>query len=567
MRERRALTCLLASVGLVAGLLGGCTSDDTGEPGALVSRRAAAPPPTPVERLGLVPGWGPTPAELEEAAGFVEDLGVRDLAGQVIVARWHGTRAPTGLVRRLHLGGVIAFSDNVTSTNQIRQVNAALRRAGDRPWPLFLAVDQEGGAVERVKGTATRFPAFMSAGAARDEALTQAAYAASGAELRGLGFNVDLGPDADVTVGRADPTIGARSAGSDPALVAAQTAAAARGFVAGGIVPVLKHFPGHGSVLADSHRTLPVQERSMAKLRSTDLVPFADAVRSGTSAIMVGHLDVRAVDPRVPSSLSHQVVDGLLRDELGFDGLAVTDALDMAGVRAGRSPAEIAVRALRAGNDVLLMPSDPAAARAGIVRAVREERLPLDRLKQAAARQIALLLHHRATAARGAKPGSGATASRALSAAAVTSVAGPCGGPLLAGAVVPVGSPVAVANFRTAARQAGLALGRITYEKPPKPPKRKKKKLRRWRRLEPTPVYHGTPMAFTGYRGAASSAPIVIATDAPYVLGQVSAGVRIATYGETPGAMSALVDVLLGKAPATGRLPVVVPGAPRRGCQ
>ncbi len=567
MRDRRALTCFVASLGLVAGGLGACTSDDGGdEPEKAEQAAAVEPPPTPVERMGLVPGWGPTEQELEQAAGIVDGLSLRDLAGQVIVARWQGTRAPTGLVKKLHLGGVIAFSDNVTSTDQIRRVNGSLRRIVDRPWPLFLAVDQEGGAVERVKGTATRFPAFMSAGAARNEALTEATYAASGAELNGLGFNVDLGPDADVTIGRADPTIGARSVGSDPAQVAAQTAAAVRGFVAGGVVPVLKHFPGHGSVTADSHRTLPVQTRTLAQLRSTDLVPFAGAVQAGTSAIMVGHLDVRAVDPRVPSSLSRKVVTGLLRDELGFQGLAVTDALDMAGVVAGRSPGEVAVKALKAGNDVLLMPSDPAAAVKGVVRAVRDGRVPEHRLEQAAARQIALLLHHVATAPKGAKPGSGAPASRALSAAAITSVAGPCAGPLVTGPVVPIGSPVAVANFRAAAATAGMTLGTITYEKPPKPPKRKKKKLRKWRKLDPTPVFHGTPLGFTGYRGGATNTPLVVATDAPYVLGDVGAGVRIATYGETPGAMAALVDVLLGTAAAPGRLPVEVSGVERRGC-
>ncbi|MBA3780356.1 MAG: beta-N-acetylhexosaminidase [Nocardioides sp.] len=566
MRDRRALTCLVASLGLLVGALGGCTSDEGDKPSRAERAAAVEPPPTPVERMDLVPGWGPTQQELEEAAGIVDGLPLRDLAGQVIVARWQGTGAPTGLVERLHLGGVIAFSDNVTSTDQIRRVNAALRRTVDRPWPLFLAVDQEGGAVERVKGAATRFPAFMSTGAARNEALTEATYAASGSELRGLGFNVDLGPDADVTIGRADPTIGARSVGSEPGLVAAQTAAAVRGFVAGGIVPVLKHFPGHGSVLADSHRTLPVQGRSMKELRSIDLVPFVSAVGAGTSAVMVGHLDVRAVDPRVPSSLSRKVVTGLLRDELGFQGLAVTDALDMAGVAAGRTPGEVAVKALKAGNDVLLMPSDPAVARAAIVRAVREGRVPRPRLEQAAARQIALLIHQDATAPKGAKPGSGLAASRALSAAAVTSVAGPCVGPLVAGPVVPLGSPVAVANFRTAAAAAGMALGRITYEKPPKPPKRKKKKLRKWRKLEPTPVFHGTPLGFTGYRGGVTTTPIVVATDAPYVLGQVGAGIRIATYGETPGAMAALVDVLMGAAPAPGRLPVEVSGVERRGC-
>ena len=343
----------------------------------------------------------------------------------MIVADWRGTGAPTEMVRRLHLGGVIAFSDNVASTRQIRSVNARLRRTAHRPWPLFLAVDQEGGIVQRVRGAATGFPAFMSAGAADDLRLTRTAARASGAELRGLGFTVDFAPDADVTSGPADPTIGSRSVGSDPDLVAEHVVAAAQGYLDAGVLPVLKHFPGHGSVPADSHVGLPVQTRTLRVLRRIDLEPFRAGVAAGLPAVMVGHLDVRAVDPRVPSSLSRKVVTGLLRHDLGFDGLVVTDSLEMGAV-SRRGSARVAVQALRAGNDVALMPADPAAARAGLVKAVRSGALPRERLEQAAARQVALLLHQRGDA--GAAPGSGRAASRALSAAAVTVVAGPCRG-------------------------------------------------------------------------------------------------------------------------------------------
>ena len=210
-----------------------------------------------------------------------------------------------------------------------------------RKWPLFLGVDQEGGVVERLRRAATRFPTFMSAGAAADPALTRTAYAASGAELRGLGFTVDFAPDADVTSGPGDPTIGSRSASSRPAAVAEHVVAASTGFAESGVLPVIKHFPGHGSVPADSHLTLPVQTKSLEDLESSDLVPFRKAVEAGLPSVMVGHIDVRAIDPRVPSSLSRKVVTGLLRDELGFDGLVVTDSLRMAGVTRGRTPGRV----------------------------------------------------------------------------------------------------------------------------------------------------------------------------------------------------------------------------------
>ena len=174
-------------------------------------------PPTPSEALGLDEGWGPDRAELDRAARIVGRMRLPDLAGQVIVAEWRGTTAPVQLVRDLHLGGVIAFDSNVVSAAQIAAVNTALTRRVGRRWPLFLGVDQEGGVVERMRSVATRFPTFMSTGAADDPSLTQRAYAASGAELRGLGFTVDFAPDADVTSGPGDPTIGSRSASSRPA--------------------------------------------------------------------------------------------------------------------------------------------------------------------------------------------------------------------------------------------------------------------------------------------------------------------------------------------------------------
>ena len=189
----------------------------------------------------------------------------------MIVADYSGTAAPVDLVRRLHLAGVIAFADNVSSARQVRAANLRLRRELRRP--LVVSVDQEGGIVERVRDGLTRFPAFMSAGAADDAALTTSTYAASAAELARAGFTMDFAPVADVTSGPDDPTIGSRSAGSRPELVAEHAVAAARGLLDAGIVPVVKHFPGHGSVPADSHETLPVQTRSLRELREVDLVP------------------------------------------------------------------------------------------------------------------------------------------------------------------------------------------------------------------------------------------------------------------------------------------------------
>ena len=364
--------------------------------------------------------------------------------------------------------------------------------------------------------------------------------------------------------------------------------AAADGMSESGVVPVLKHFPGHGSVPADSHTSLPVQRRTRHRLEAIDLAPFRAAVDAGVPAVMTGHLDVRAFDPGAPSSMSRRVVTGVLRRDLGFDGLVVTDSLQMAGARPGRDGgARQAVRALRAGNDVLLMPPDPAAARRGIISAVRRGALDRTLLERAAARQIALLLASEPSTQRerrGRPPGSGAPASRALSEEAITVAAGPCRRRLAESSVSPSGDDEAVAAFSTAAQAAGLQVlqprtppPRLTRAEPrPKRPalrdrwrareRRRTEQLATWRDREEARMDQATRVGFAGYGDGPVSGDVAVAVDTPYVLGSSDAPIRIATYGDTPGAMRALVAVLQGRATAPGRLPVEVRGLPRRGC-
>ncbi len=523
------------------------TATDPPAPASSPRKRSPSPDQAGVARdvMGVEPAWGPRARDLASARRLVSTMSLSELAGQVIVARYDGTGAPAALVNELHLGGVIVFDENITDTTQIRRSNQALQRAAldaGRRWPVFIGVDQEGGIVERVKHDATRFPTFMTAGAAAVPELTLKAAAASGAELTGLGFTVVFAPAADVTSGPDDPTIGSRSAGSRPRAVATQVNAAVDGYLSSGVLPVLKHFPGHGSVPADSHVELPAQRKSLAQLMRSDLVPFRSAVTRGVSSVMVAHIDVRAVDPGVPSSLSQKVVTGLLRDKLGFEGLVVTDALNMAAIvdrfGSARASARSAVLALRAGNDVLLMPPDPRAAHDAIVAAVRSGKLQRGRLERAATRQIALLLHQRSAAPSVvSKPGTSGGISQRFSAAGMSLVSGSCQGRLVGSSVRATGSADVVARFNAAASRAGLSTD------------------------------SGATIALVGYGGSATSADVVVSLDTPYVLGTSSAGkARIALYGDTVGAMRALVDVLVGKAKAPGHLPVKVAGVDRTGC-
>lgn len=524
-------------------MLVACSPDTTSQkedpsvsqPATATSSRTATLPVTPPPALP----WGPTQAEYDQAEAIVARMPVERQAGQVIIAKYAGLEPPIDLVADLGLGGVIMMGDNVDTPEQIARATAALQGADSRDYPLIIGIDQEGGTVARVEQPATEFPAFMTLGAARDPALATEVAKASGEELRALGFTMVFAPDADVTTGPDDPTIGSRSASSDPALVSAVVTAALKGYADAGIVAVAKHFPGHGSVPADSHEQLPVQAASVAELTARDFVPFAAAVVAGAPAIMVAHIDVTAVDPGTPSSLSPEVI-GLLRDQLGFGGMVVTDAQDMAAITKTYGVGDAAVRALRAGADAVLMPDDAHLAHAAIVDAVSTGELPADRLAEAATRGVALMLNE---AAAGPTPsadvvGSHGELSRRESAAGLTVVSGNCSGPLVGEAVRVVGGEETDrSRFTAAAAAAGLTVGS-----------------------------NGEVVRLLG-GSEPGTGDVVVALDRPYPLGASRATkAMIALYGRTPEAFEALVEVLMGRATGGGTLPVPVDGVARQGC-
>lgn len=344
-------------------------------------------------------GWGPTEGELARARGTVAGWDAARLAGQVVVGRYHGTdpAEAADLVSDMGLAGLSVTAENVVDGDQVRALTAAVAEAhatGGRSWPPVLGVDQEGGVVAHLDGVATDFPAFATAGEVVAEQgragqrVVRDAAAALGQELRALGFTWVWAPVADVTVGAADPTIGSRSPSEEPAVAARTVAAAVRGYDDVAVASTVKHFPGHGSVTADSHEVLPPLTATRAELAARDLVPFARAFEAGAPAVMVGHLDVAAVAPGVPSSAAPEVYD-LLRDELGFEGVAVTDSLGMGAVAEVPKPA---VAALAAGADLLLMPVDTRRTVATLVAAIESGEVSRARAEEAAARVVALQL-------------------------------------------------------------------------------------------------------------------------------------------------------------------------------
>ncbi len=341
--------------------------------------------------------WGPTVGEIAEARELVAGWTPEQLAGQVIVGRFHGTdpEEPARMVRELHLAGVSVTTDNIADAEQVRAMTAAIAEAAaddGRDFPPVIGVDQEGGYVSHLRGIATEFPHFQSAGlaVAADPRLgrrvTRAAALTTGLELRGLGFTWVFAPVADVTIGAADPTIGARSPSEDPAVAAQAIGAAIKGYDDAGIVSTVKHFPGHGTATTDSHDTLPVVDASLAEIEAHDLPPFASAIAHRAPAVMLSHLDLTAIAPDVPASMAPEVYD-LLRDDLGFEGVAITDSLGMGAVGGRPTPA---LQALQAGADLLLMPVDTAETHRIVVDAIRTGGVSRERVEEAAARVVAV---------------------------------------------------------------------------------------------------------------------------------------------------------------------------------
>ena len=254
-------------------------------------------------------------------------------------------------VQGCHLGGIVLFADNIGTPDETRALAARIQERCALPGlPALIAVDQEGGRVRRLKDPATAFPSAMAVGATGDPAHAERWGLATARELRALGLNFDFAPVLDVNNNPANPVIGTRSYGEDPAAVARFGVAALTGLRAGGVAATGKHFPGHGDTGTDSHLDLPQIAGDLDRLRRVELPPFRAAIAAGIPAIMSSHIVFPALDPGgLPGTISRQILGGLLRDELGFDGVIVSDAMNMRAIADRWGIVDGAVRFIAAG--------------------------------------------------------------------------------------------------------------------------------------------------------------------------------------------------------------------------
>jgi beta-N-acetylhexosaminidase len=337
------------------------------------------------------------------------DAALERLVDAILIPPFSGTVAPRWLLDALQggLAGVTLFAPNMAAgPDALAKLTATLRAVAP---DLLVAADEEGGDVTRVwYDTGSPYPGNAALGAVDDVGLTERVHAAIGADLAALGVNLDLAPCLDVLAAPENPVIGTRSFGADPALVARHGAAAVRGLQAAGVAACAKHFPGHGATLLDSHAELAIVPDGLAAVEVRDLPPFRAAVAAGVLAVMPGHLRVAGLTGELPASLSAAAIT-LLRTSLAFEGVVLSDALEMRAVSDPFGIPGAAVRAMAAGNDLLCLGRDVPedgylAVRAALCDAVRTADLPGARLEEAASRVTTL----RQTLARFRSAGTGA---------------------------------------------------------------------------------------------------------------------------------------------------------------
>jgi beta-N-acetylhexosaminidase len=340
------------------------------------------------------------------------------LAATCLFAGFDGLTVPEWLRPwlELGLGGIVLFARNVESRERLAELTRALR--AERP-ELLISIDEEGGDVTRLEAeTGSSYPGNHALGAVDDVGLTKRVGAAMGAEVAEVGVNLNLAPVADLSVNPDNPIVGVRSFGSDPDLVSGHVAAFVDGLQSVGVAACAKHFPGHGATQADSHVELPTVTGNL----DDALVPFRAAVDAGVRSIMTAHVRVPALDD-APATLSRAIVTALLREELGFQGMVLTDALEMGAIAGTVGAAEGAVRALLAGADALCLGAElrPDAVHRAIV-----ERVPEERLRDASGQIAATAAWARARLDDGVDQGVGAEAAgRALEVDGHVATSGP----------------------------------------------------------------------------------------------------------------------------------------------
>lgn len=311
--------------------------------------------------------------------------------GQLLIGSLPGTSVTPefrGLVREHAVGGVTLFGRNIEAVEHVRELSDELRSLS-RDWPLWVAIDQEGGRVARLKSPFTEWPPMAVLGRSGDVRLAQQFAAALAAELTAVGVTLDFAPVLDVMTNAANPVIGDRAFSDDAQRVGAFGAAIIRGLQDNGVAACGKHFPGHGDTSVDSHLALPLVEHPPDRIRRVECVPFREAIRQDVAFMMTAHILVPSMDEERPATLAPSIVTGLLREELGFQGVILSDDLEMKAIADHYTVPDAAVQAIAAGCDGVLICHGSVELQAltleALIHAVEDGRIPRRRAEDALA--------------------------------------------------------------------------------------------------------------------------------------------------------------------------------------
>jgi beta-N-acetylhexosaminidase len=327
----------------------------------------------------------------------IDNLSLREKIGQMIMCGFDGAVPTEGiqqLIQEYHLGGIIYFRRNIKDIRQVKKLSQSLQGLNKSEIPMLISIDQEGGMVARIDEGITLVPGNMALGATGDADAAYQTALISGEELRLLGINMNFAPCIDVNNNSLNPVIGVRSYGESAELVAEMGAAAIRGFQQAGVAATAKHFPGHGDTDTDSHLNLPSVPHNKARLHSIELVPFKAAIAEGVDVIMSAHVVFPAYEPEsIPATLSNRILTGLLREELQYQGVIVTDCLEMNAISHGVGIAAGTIQAVLAGTDIVLVShllERQIAAFEALTGAVESGVISEERINQSVARILDL---------------------------------------------------------------------------------------------------------------------------------------------------------------------------------
>lgn len=350
------------------------------------------------------------PTKTEEVQNIVDSMSLEEKVAQLFLVQPEaivdiGTATAAGdatkqAINKTPVGGFVYFSDNLQSEQQVQDMLRNVQKySEDRiGLPAFLSVDEEGGTVARVASTGrfdvTDVGDMAKIGASGDVQKARQAGETIGSYLSELGFNLDFAPDADVLTNPDNTVVKKRSFGSDPRVVSDMSLAVAQGLAQHQVHSVYKHFPGHGATAGDTHQGYAYTDKTLDELKQSELIPFENAIQNNAAFIMAAHISApRVTGDDTPASLSKTMITDILRGQMGYDGIVVTDAMNMGAVTEQYTSAQAAVKALQAGADLVLMPEDFHEAYQGVLDAVKDGTLTEQRINESVTRIVKVKVH------------------------------------------------------------------------------------------------------------------------------------------------------------------------------